>query len=282
MLAIFAVSFSSLPAQGDAWRISDAIHSDPDNEPGSSPGRRPESLLSREYASLLFDDTKSVLTSPLRWKRNDWLVAGSLAGLVVASSVSDGGIKEESQETITPKRRAFTANAQRFGAEGSWAVIGAFEVCGILANDGKAKAVAMDCVTSSIISAGIVAPLIKLTAGRVRPNASERTFQFKPFSGNYSFPSGHVTQAFSVASVIAAHYDQWWVKGLAYGVAGAVGYSRIEQNSHYASDVFAGAIIGTVIGRTIVHRHNKPKDADITMTPFFDGLSSGIMFARRF
>ena len=278
-----AVSVSAAAADQHSWRPSDLLKSSTGKNLQFEQGRRPDSILSKEYGSLLLEDTRDVLTSPLRWNRRDWLVAGGLTGLVAVSAALDAGIKEESQETITPQRHALTKNAQRFGAEGSWLVIGAFEAYGRLAGDTKARAVAMDSVSSSVIAAGIITPFIKFAAGRVRPNASDHTFEFKPFSGNYSFPSGHVTQAFAVASVISSHYDSWWVQGLSYGLAGAVGYSRIEQNSHYASDVVAGAIIGTVVGRTIVKRHNRLRKPDaFTLTPYMDGRGSGLVFSKSF
>lgn len=199
--------------------------------------RRPLGILSTDFAKLLVDDTTAVLTSPLRWERREWLAAGALTSLVGLSGVFDAKIKEESQENLTPRLHAFTKNAQRFGAEGSWLVLGAFQAYGILAEDTKAKAVAMDGLSASFVASGVVAPLLKLTVGRMRPNASDHAFDIKPFSGNYSFPSGHTTQAFALAAVISSHYDQWWVQGLSFGLAGVVGYSRIEQNSHYASDV---------------------------------------------
>lgn len=282
-MALFLVVISPLAAAAQrSWTSSDLLQTSSGKAQDFSQGRRPDSILSLDYGSLLLDDTRDILTSPLRWDRHDWLLAGSLTGLVAASSAFDGGIKEEAQETITPRRHAFTKNAQRFGAEGSWLVLGAFEAYGYFAEDTKAKAVAMDGLSASIIAAGIITPLVKFTVGRVRPNASDHTFDFKPFSGSYSFPSGHATQAFAVASVISAHYDKWWVHGLSYGLAGVVGYSRIEQNSHYASDVVAAAIIGTVVGRTIVKRHNKPKEGAFTMTPYFGGPGTGLAFSKDF
>ncbi len=278
----FVVALPLSAADNHRWSTDDLKHSSVSEKPVFEQGRRPDSLFSRDYVNLLADDTRAILTAPLRWDHRDWLMAGGLTSLVVASTAADSMIREESQENITPQLHTFTKNAQRFGAEGSWLVLGAFEAYGYLAEDTKAKAVAMDGLTASVISAGIITPLMKFTVGRVRPNASDRTFDFKPFSGNYSFPSGHTTQAFAVASVIAAHYDQWWVQGLSYGLAGVVGYSRVEQNSHYASDVVAAAIIGTAVGRTIVKRHNKPREGAFTVTPYFDGQGSGLVFSKTF
>jgi len=282
---LFLSLFPILPlkaADRHTWTVDDLKHSSVSEKQVFDQGRRPDSVFSRDYVNLFADDTRSILTAPLRWDRRDWLLVGGLTSLVVASTSADGMIREESQENITPQLHTFTKNAQRFGAEGSWLVLGAFEAYGHFAKDQRARAVAIDGLSASVISAGILTPLMKFTVGRVRPNASDRTFDFKPFSGNYSFPSGHTTQAFAVASVIAAHYDNWWVQGLSYGLAGVVGYSRVEQNSHYASDVVAAAIIGTAVGRTIVKRHNRPKDGAFAVTPYFDGQGSGLVFSKSF
>lgn len=265
-----------------SWSADDLKYTSSGKPLENELGRRPESLFSEEYVGLLLDDTKAILTSPLRWDRNDWLVAGGLTSLVAVSSALDGQVREESQENRTKTLNDLTKNAQRFGAEGSFVVIGLFEGYGYLAKDQKAKSVAMDSLTSSIIAAGIVAPVLKWTFGRVRPNHATRTFEFRPFSGNQSFPSGHATQAFAVASVIAAHYDQWWVQGLSYGVAGLVGYSRIQQNAHFASDVVAGAVIGTVIGRAVVHRHDRPKEEAFNISPLIDRDVTGLVIEKQF
>ena len=39
---------------------------------------------------------------------------------------------------------------------------------------------------------------------------------------------------------------------LSYGLAGLAGLSRIYDNKHWASDVFLGAALGTVIGKAVV------------------------------
>ena len=63
-----------------------------------------------------------------------------------------------------------------------------------------------------------------------------------------SFPSGHTISAFSLATVFADRYpNPRWHAWVAYGLAMAVGFSRVSQQSHHPSDVFAGATLGYAI-----------------------------------
>jgi|SRR5580693_3648686 hypothetical protein len=56
-------------------------------------------------------------------------------------------------------------------------------------------------------------------------------------------PSGHASEAFTVATAIAENYPLWWVQILCYDGIGLVGHARIEQNAHYASDFVAGSLL---------------------------------------
>ncbi len=70
-----------------------------------------------------------------------------------------------------------------------------------------------------------------------------------------SFPSGHTSAAFSVATVFAKRYPQhWWVRWVAYGLASLVGFSRISLETHFPSDVFLGGVLGYAIGHHAVRR----------------------------
>ncbi len=73
--------------------------------------------------------------------------------------------------------------------------------------------------------------------------------------GNGSFPSGHTIAAFSIATVVARRYrTHRWVPYVSYGLASAVGFSRLTLSAHFTSDVFAGAALGYVISRYAVLR----------------------------
>ena len=73
--------------------------------------------------------------------------------------------------------------------------------------------------------------------------------------GPGGFPSGHTIAAFSVATVFANRYRKHrWVPYVAYGLAGWVGFTRISLQSHFVSDVFAGAALGYVIAHNVTLR----------------------------
>lgn len=64
-----------------------------------------------------------------------------------------------------------------------------------------------------------------------------------------SFPSGHTSQVFFIATLIAQHFNgSVWVVFLLYGIALLVGITRMYVGAHYPRDVLAGAILGSVWG----------------------------------
>jgi membrane-associated phospholipid phosphatase len=251
--------------------------------PPSANGIRPVHLWTTDYLDLLWNDTGAVITAPARWDQDDWLIAGfSFAGIGAAASL-DKPVKNRVQAHRTAGENRFFGQYQKFGDTWSFGVIGAFEVWGEADGDSTAKNAAMDALTASIIGPGLIGTSVKYAVGRVRPNTATSTFEFKPFSGNQSFPSGHASQAFAVATSIAENYPSWWVQALCYGGAGLVGYARIEQNAHYTSDVVAGALLGWAVARAVVNRHDRTPDPDkLSWAPYANGSGYGLVFFKSF
>jgi membrane-associated phospholipid phosphatase len=222
-------------------------------EPPPPPAAAPETPLTLEEAGhLLALDARTVLLAPVHWGTRGWERFGLVAAGVGAVALADRSIRDRELKDHSRTADDVARVAEPLGAGGAFVVLGGFYVGGLLSGDERAKDVAFDGAVSSLLAAGIISPVLKTVVGRSRPNQAASTFEFRPFRGGASFPSGHATEAFAVASVIATSYDSRWVAVGSYGVATLVGFARVHHQAHFASDVAAAAAIGTAVGRTVV------------------------------
>jgi hypothetical protein len=221
------------------------------------------------FGSDTWHDTGSILTAPGEWGVVEWGAFGiGVTAIGVSMATVDKQIRTESQENRNSKGDRMAKLANHLGTGFSLGVLGVSAGIGWIGGSERPLELARDGLEASIIASGIIAPTIKLVAGRSRPDQETDGGgdDFTPFSGNYSFPSGHTTQAFAIASVVANTYrDHWWAGALAFGVAGTVGYARINDNQHYFSDVIAGAMIGSFVGWSVVNLNRARRlGADVT------------------
>jgi len=187
--------------------------------------------------------------------------------------------------------RSWAQTLRPLGQEGGFALAALVWGAGTATGHPRLAATGEDSLEAAIVAAGFVTPLLKVAVGRDRPRSGQGD---DSLSGNgQSFPSGEVTEAFSMASVIAAHSRRPWVDALAWGTAGAVAWERLRLDAHWVSDVTAGALIGAGIGHWIVRR-NRPGLIDerpgfrssfwegATVTPLaadgFYGVGFGVSF----
>ncbi len=251
----------------------------------SSPAEAPEDASGGESApgigTIALKDTITILGAPRHWSGKDWLVFGGIAaGVTAVGFAFDVPMRDKTQAHQTSTLDELTKVVEPFGAEYSWAVIGAYGVAGFVFRDPEAKDIFFDSTIASILASGIITPTLKFVIGRERPNQSLSSTSFHPFSGSdNSFPSGHATQAFAVASVISAHSDEVWVSVTAYTIAGLVGFARIYHNAHWTSDVTAGALIGTFVGRGVVALNNRLRSGEakvrVAFAPFVTDRARG-------
>ncbi len=104
---------------------------------------------------------------------------------------------------------------------------------------------------------------VKYTVNRTRPNGAD-----------HSFPSGHTSASFSSATYIHRRYG--YKKGrLAYLAATFVGWSRIQANKHYTTDVLVGAALGSLSGFLLTSSEN------VDLTTYKDRDTVGVNIKLR-
>lgn len=117
------------------------------------------------------------------------------------------------------------------------------------------------------ISAGAATTFaLKFAVKRERPDGSN----------DRSFPSAHTMFAFQGAVFLHKRYGLQYALG-AYMGAAFVGYSRVEADKHYVSDVLAGAAIGSLSSWFFTDRY---KDLSVQPTVYRGGY--GLLLAYRF
>ncbi len=120
----------------------------------------------------------------------------------------------------------------------------------------------------SILLSGVITTSIKMIVGRARPYNNLGTRHFKMFNVKVdkfmSFPSGHTTVAFALATVFADRAGSVWAYPVFYTLALSTAYARIYKDKHWLSDVVGGAAIGTLSSLALLHANDsrEKKDAD--------------------
>jgi PAP2 superfamily len=111
----------------------------------------------------------------------------------------------------------------------------------------------------AMVDSLVVDEVMKAASMRERPTLDGARGKFFQTSVGLdsSFPSTHSMIAWSSAAVITAEYPGYMTKITAYGLASGLSISRVLARQHFPSDVLVGSAVGWLVGRYVVHRHQK-------------------------
>ncbi|MHB1688584.1 MAG: phosphatase PAP2 family protein [Ignavibacteriaceae bacterium] len=175
----------------------------------------------------------------------------------------------------------------------------AFAIPGLVFHDETALRTGSN-IAEAILTTGIFVQVLKRITGRESPIASTEKggdWQFVPsikqYQKNqpkyYSFPSGHLSTATAVLTVIANNYpEQKWIKPVGYPLLALLGFSLVNKGMHWYSDLPLAYFLGYTFGNIITPQRNDspnvkstPDKSSLTIFPSvgLDDLQFNLLFS---
>ncbi len=224
----------------------------------------------------VLQDTGRVIVRPFQPKLSDALV---LAPLAVASALAlRFDVRWHRQ--IRSRWPDPSVAGHRFSHWGSfmgegWVDIGVFSAFG-LAGGAKGERVFIEGF-EALAATAVTSRALKLIFRLERPSFDpdhKRVFSARWLKAD-AMPSGHTMAAFATATILAWEYPM--IAPLTYLLATYVGVARIQQSTHWASDVLIGAGLGFLFGRGSVELNRW-----LRLTPAVAPSGGGVALRGRF
>ena len=179
-----------------------------------------------------------------------------------AGSLAIAPADQEISRSVGNHAREFGNAGEVLGGAIPEAVAGGALLAGRLIKDDHFRSFAFT-IAEAYVTNDILTRSIKASVYRMRPDRSDSN----------SFPSGHASDSFAMATVVNNYYGKKWGIPL-YTFAALVGMSRIEKEKHWPSDVISGATLGYLSGRAAIigterELSRRRKIASFVITPSY-------------
>lgn len=238
---------------------------------------------SGKAGARLLAESKDFVTTPFQLENGNLLLTLGVAGAVGLTYAFDGQIRDRVQSS---RSRGLDRAADAGAVVGNpFLHLGAAALLyggGILVDSPRWKEVG-EMLGEALILADGATLLLKEVTGRGRPTVTAHKGDFRPFgfkSDYDAFPSMHTASSFAFASVMARTSESLPVAVASYCAATFAGFSRMNQNKHWASDVLLAAAIGELAGRVAVSQHARYRSYSFIPTVMDGG--GGLALAGRF
>lgn len=96
----------------------------------------------------------------------------------------------------------------------------------------------------AVVASVVITNILKYSINRPRPFVTYSFIEKVTSGGSPSFPSGHTSDAFVLATALSLAFPRPWVIILSFSWAVLMGYTRMGLGVHYPADVLVGALVG--------------------------------------
>ena len=242
--------------------------------------------FNRAYFNGYVTDFQNIVTAPARWDVSHWIGAAIVTGIAAGLYDNDAKIQQWVLNHKTTTTENLGDNVTAVGLTYTPVLLGGMYLYGYVADDSKMRKTVLLTVESVVLT-GVFVQALKYSTQRHRPYTGDGPHAWDGLglhgsNSKFSFPSGHASTDFAIASVIASEYDNFIVPPLAYTIATITALNRISHNDHWSTDVFVGSAIGYLVGKTIVASHRNGKESDLSLSPIINGGELGMALTYRF
>lgn len=134
-----------------------------------------DTLFSKDYFKLLFEDSKYVLSSPARWGKKEWTIFSLAALGVGAVALLDKPVWDFMRRNHNDTFDHIADIASNIAGIESVAALLPFYIAGQASKNTNAIHTALDGWSASLIGGGLISPALKFIAGRKAPKDNEGT-----------------------------------------------------------------------------------------------------------
>jgi membrane-associated phospholipid phosphatase len=222
-----------------------------------------------------FKNSGLALARPFQPHLSDAALIIPAAGLAVIAMRTDiqtyAAVQTLPNPMIAGKRSSFWGSILGEG----WFDAGVFLGLAVLGGrDGQRACIAG---LQALLAVAVMSEAGKLVFREERPSYDPYHHHLFGRARADSMPSGHTMAAFATASVLAQEWPK--LAPVFYLLATYLGLARIQQSTHWASDVVVGAVLGTLLGW---ESYRLTREYELEVNPWVGGNGGGLSVARRF
>jgi membrane-associated phospholipid phosphatase len=214
----------------------------------------------REDVASFYRTGINVFTSPLSFSKKEWIVSGCVISATAVTFLVDDKCRSFWGRNQSKSLSKISDVGYFYGNIENVVLIAASIYFGGLLFDESDIRETGRSLLEALFCAGLTTTIVKTVFGRSRPYANDGPYQFKAFqfdSPHTSFPSGHITVAFTISSVLASNIDNCYASIILYTLAGSTFMQRTYSDKHWLSDSILAAAIGYYIGKSVVASDNQ-------------------------
>jgi hypothetical protein len=229
----------------------------------SSPGQTARSVPDIIAADVrtAIHDAVGYYTAPFSFGGDDWTRAAAGAGALGAFMAMDEPLNRLMARDGVPGALETPFRwGEEWGRLRTMQFLSAGVYVGGLLSGSDAVRVTGRLMGEALVLSGLPAIALQYGLGRSRPVSGRGAWDYHYLEwGNerQSLPSGHVTVAFAISTVLAKRIGETWAVIPLYSAAGLTALSLGWTGEHWPSDLLIGAALGYLAGSWVADREEE-------------------------